>query len=65
MLHLPLEEKIDTLAVFAHPVHVSNVVKLYTGFHPCHFYEHAHLKELFTISKTNYSTLVLPGNGDF
>lgn len=22
-----------------HPVHVSNVIKLYTGFHPCHFYE--------------------------
>lgn len=22
-----------------HPVHVSNVVKLYTGHHPCHFYE--------------------------
>ena len=22
-----------------HPVHVSNVIKLHTGFHPCHFYE--------------------------
>lgn len=22
-----------------HPVHISNVIKLYTGFHPCHFYE--------------------------
>ena len=22
-----------------HPVHVSNVIKLNTGFHPCHFYE--------------------------
>jgi len=22
-----------------HPVHVSNVIKLHTGYHPCHFYE--------------------------
>ncbi|MDN3584608.1 helix-turn-helix domain-containing protein [Mucilaginibacter flavus] len=22
-----------------HPVHISNVIKLHTGFHPCHFYE--------------------------
>ena len=22
-----------------HPVHISNVIKLYTGSHPCHFYE--------------------------
>lgn len=22
-----------------HPVHISNVIKLDTGFHPCHFYE--------------------------
>ncbi len=22
-----------------HPVHVSSVIKQYTGFHPCHFYE--------------------------
>ncbi len=26
-------------AMCLHPVHVSNVVKLNTGFHPCHFYE--------------------------
>jgi AraC-like DNA-binding protein len=35
MVHLK-----DIAAVmFLHPVHVSNVVKLYTGLHPCHFYE--------------------------
>src|SRR4051812_13366033 len=28
-----------------HPVHVSNVIKLKTGFHPCHFYELRILKE--------------------
>ena len=28
-----------------HPVHVSNVIKLYTGFHPCHFYELRILEE--------------------
>lgn len=22
-----------------HPVHVSNIIKLHTGFHPCHFFE--------------------------
>lgn len=22
-----------------HPVHISNVIKLHTGYHPCHFYE--------------------------
>lgn len=25
--------------MYLHPVHISNVIKLYTGFHPCHFYE--------------------------
>jgi len=25
--------------MFLHPVHVSNVIKLYTGYHPCYFYE--------------------------
>lgn len=28
-----------------HPVHVSNVVKLYTGKHPCYFYEQRILNE--------------------
>ncbi len=28
-----------------HPVHISNVIKLYTGFHPCHFYELRILRE--------------------
>lgn len=28
-----------------HPVHVSSVVKLHTGFHPCHFYELRILQE--------------------
>lgn len=26
-------------AMFLHPVHITNVIKLHTGFHPCHFYE--------------------------
>lgn len=28
-----------------HPTHVSNIVKLHTGLHPCHFYELRILKE--------------------
>ncbi len=28
-----------------HPVHVSNVIKLHTGLHPCHFYEKRIIKE--------------------
>jgi AraC-like DNA-binding protein len=28
-----------------HPVHMSNVIKLHTGFHPCHFYELRILEE--------------------
>jgi AraC-like DNA-binding protein len=28
-----------------HPVHVTNVVKLHTGHHPCHFYELRILEE--------------------
>lgn len=28
-----------------HPTHVSNIVKLHTGLHPCHFYERRILKE--------------------
>lgn len=28
-----------TNLMFLHPVHVTNVIKLNTGFHPCHFYE--------------------------
>lgn len=28
-----------------HPVHVSTVIKLHTGYHPCHFYELRILKE--------------------
>ncbi|GAA4492681.1 hypothetical protein GCM10023172_00180 [Hymenobacter ginsengisoli] len=35
MLHLK-----DLAGVLClHPVHVSTIVKLHTGFHPCHFYE--------------------------
>lgn len=25
--------------LFIHPTHMSNVIKEYTGYHPCHFYE--------------------------
>lgn len=25
--------------LFIHPTHLSNVIKEYTGYHPCHFYE--------------------------
>jgi len=28
-----------------HPVHVSNVIKLHTGLHPCYFYEQRIVKE--------------------
>lgn len=28
-----------------HPVHVSNIVKLHTGVHPCYFFEQRILKE--------------------
>lgn len=28
-----------------HPVHVSNVIKLHTGLHPCYFYEQRIIKE--------------------
>ena len=28
-----------------HPVHVSNVIKLHTGMHPCYFYEQRIVKE--------------------
>lgn len=31
--------------MYLHPVHVSNVVKLYTGHHPCYFYELRILEE--------------------
>ena len=31
--------------MFLHPVHVSNVVKLHTGHHPCYFYELRILEE--------------------
>jgi len=35
MLHLK-----DIAAIMClHPVHISNVIKLYTGYHPCHYYE--------------------------
>ncbi|GAB3641359.1 helix-turn-helix domain-containing protein [Spirosoma arcticum] len=33
----PLREIADVMCL--HPVHISNVIKLDTGFHPCHFYE--------------------------
>ena len=32
-----------------HPVHVSNVIKLYTGHHPCYFYERRILEEAKTL----------------
>jgi YesN/AraC family two-component response regulator len=35
MLHLKDIASIMCL----HPVHISNVIKLHTGCHPCHFYE--------------------------
>ena len=31
--------------MFLHPVHVSAVIKLHTGLHPCHFYELRILQE--------------------
>jgi AraC-like DNA-binding protein len=31
--------------MYLHPVHITNVVKLHTGFHPCHFYELRILEE--------------------
>jgi AraC-like DNA-binding protein len=31
--------------MFLHPVHVSNVIKSYTGHHPCYFYERRILEE--------------------
>lgn len=31
--------------MFLHPVHVSNIVKLYTGHHPCFFFEERILAE--------------------
>lgn len=31
--------------MYLHPVHVTNVIKLYTGYHPCHFYELRILEE--------------------
>lgn len=31
--------KVIASAMCLHPVHVSNVIKLRTGWHPCHFYE--------------------------
>jgi AraC-like DNA-binding protein len=31
--------------MFLHPVHVSNVIKSYTGHHPCYFYELRILEE--------------------
>lgn len=40
-----LELKGIAALMFLHPVHVSNVIKLYTGHHPCHFYELRILKE--------------------
>ncbi len=32
-----------------HPVHISNVIKLHTGFHPCHFYELRIMQEAKTL----------------
>lgn len=31
--------------LFLHPIHVTNVIKLHTGNHPCHYYEIRILEE--------------------
>ncbi|RFM31635.1 helix-turn-helix domain-containing protein [Chitinophaga silvisoli] len=31
--------------LFLHPIHVTNVIKLHTGYHPCHYYEIRILEE--------------------
>jgi AraC-like DNA-binding protein len=41
MLHL----KDIARLMYLHPVHITNVIKLYTGYHPCHFYELRILEE--------------------
>lgn len=48
-----MADRVETMAhlkdiaasMFLHPVHVSTVIKLHTGFHPCHFYELRILQE--------------------
>lgn len=31
--------------LFLHPIHVTNVIKLHTGYHPCYYYEIRILEE--------------------
>ncbi|WP_090102815.1 AraC family transcriptional regulator [Chitinophaga sp. CF118] len=40
-----------------HPVHISNVIKLHTGFHPCHFYEQRIVEEAKKLLSDNTLTI--------
>jgi AraC-like DNA-binding protein len=58
-------------AMYLHPVHVSSVVKLYTGFHPCYFYERRILQEAksmlsdFTLSITDVASRLTYDTSNF
>ncbi|WP_343672080.1 helix-turn-helix transcriptional regulator [Chitinophaga sp.] len=40
-----------------HPVHVTNVIKLHTGHHPCYFYEHRILAEARALLKNPHLSI--------